>query len=199
MKRHAPATVRNREAIVRVLMQELPESGRVLEIASGSGEHAVFFAEHFPNLDWQPSDTDPDAIASILAYQAEFGGANLAIPMVLNASAPGTWEILGADAIVCINMIHISPWSATEGLFEGAARVLSGKGLPLILYGPFFEQDIEPAASNRAFDEGLRLRNAQWGIRYVEDLDKLAQRNGMVRTSRHEMPANNLTLVYRQN
>lgn len=197
MKKHAPATLRNREAIASVLHDELPRSGVVLEVASGSGEHIVYFADLFANLDWQPSDPDAEALASILAYSAEFEGSNLRLPMVLNASAPDRWEMKGADAIVCINMVHISPWEATVGLFAGAAQLLGGKDMPVILYGPYFEQGVKPAPSNLEFDENLRSRNEQWGIRNVEDLDTLAQAKGLRRTARHEMPANNLMLVYR--
>ena len=197
MKKHAPATLRNREAIAEVLARELPESGLVLEVASGSGEHAVYFAERFPALHWQPSDTDREALASLLAYKAEYHGGNLRLPMVLNAAAPESWEIRAADAIMCINMVHISPWAATEGLFAGAAQILSGTELPLILYGPYFEHDVEPAPSNIAFDESLRSRNAQWGIRDAEDMDALAEERGLFRAARHEMPANNLMLIYR--
>ena len=197
MKKHAPATLRNREAIAQALAEELPESGLVLEVASGSGEHAVFFAGRFAALEWQPSDPAGDAIASIAAYRTEFGGANLRQPLVLDASTPESWEVRSVDAAVCINMVHISDWAATIGLFKGAATVLGGKGLPLILYGPFFEHGIDPVPSNAAFDEGLRARNLAWGIRHVEDLDELAHANGFTRSARREMPANNLMLVYR--
>ncbi|EAQ29432.1 hypothetical protein NAP1_01630 [Erythrobacter sp. NAP1] len=197
MKKHAPATLRNREAIAEVLEKELPPSGRVLEVASGSGEHAVFFAGRFPQLEWQPSDFDREAIASILAYRSDYDGTNLPMPMVLDTQTESEWEIMGVDAIVCINMLHIAPWAATEGLFRGAAQLLSGRNLPLILYGPYFEQDVEATPSNKAFDEGLRARNPEWGIRNAEDLGKLASTHGFARTARYEMPANNLTLVFR--
>ncbi len=197
MKRHAPATLRNRDAIAAVLAKELPPAGTVLEVASGSGEHAVFFSQTFPALNWQPSDPDREAVASILAYRADYARSNLRLPLVLDAQAPANWEVKDVDAIVCINMVHIAPWSATEGLFEGAAQLLGGRDLPLILYGPYFEQGRDPAPSNIAFDESLRTRNEQWGIRDVERMDELAARHGFIRTARHEMPANNLTLVFR--
>ncbi|MHA7819033.1 MAG: DUF938 domain-containing protein [Erythrobacter sp.] len=197
MKKHAPATLRNREAIAEVLALELPTSGCVLEVASGSGEHAVFFSERFPALEWQPSDATREAIASILAYKAEFPDLNLRLPIMLDARAPSDWEVAGADAIVCINMVHISGWEATEGLFEGAARLLGGNGLPLVLYGPYFEQGVERAPSNVAFDESLRSRNAEWGIREVENMDAAGERHGFTRSARYEMPANNLMLIYR--
>lgn len=197
MKQHAPATLRNREAIAEVLARELAGSASVLEIASGTGEHAVYFAECFPGIDWQPSDPDRDALASIIAYRSEYAGTNLLWPLMLDARDPDGWEVRAAEAIVCINMVHISPWEATEGLFAGAARLLGAKGLPLILYGPYFEDGVETAPSNLAFDESLRERNAQWGIRRLEAMDELAARHGFARSARHAMPANNLTLVYR--
>ncbi len=197
MKKHAPATLRNRAAIVDVLGEELPARGVVLEIASGSGEHAVYFADRFPQLEWQPSDPDRDAIASIVAYKAEYVGVNLRLPLLLDACAPGGWEVRSTHAMICINMIHIAPWEAAKGLFAGAAQTLSGKNAPLILYGPYFEQGAEAAPSNLAFDQSLRARNEQWGIRNLEDVDALAAANGFTRTALHFMPANNLMPVYR--
>lgn len=196
LRRHAPATLRNRDAIAAILDRELPRDGTVLEIASGSGEHAVFFAERFPNMVWQPSDPDAEALASIRAYRSDYIGDNLSDPVALDAACPDDWPIGSAQAIVCINMVHISPWEATEGLFAGAADRLD-KGAALILYGPYFESDVDPAPSNLAFDESLRSRDASWGIRKVLQLDRLAAKCGLVRSARHEMPANNLTLVYR--
>lgn len=196
MKRHAPATTRNSEPIAEVLAQELPGTGSVLEIASGTGEHAVFFARRFPALRWLPSDPDLDALDSIGAWAEEAGLANLAAPMLLDARDPH-WPVAEADAILCINMVHISPWVATEGLFAGAARLL-GEGAPLVLYGPYIEDAVETAPSNLEFDASLQARNAEWGLREVSRLDRLASESGFVRTARHEMPANNLTLVYRK-
>ncbi|WP_108786626.1 DUF938 domain-containing protein [Erythrobacter sp. Alg231-14] len=197
MKKHAPATLRNREVIAQALAEELPQDGLVLEVASGSGEHAVFFADRFPMMTWQPSDPNGEAVASIRAYRTEFSGTNLRSPVVLDASMPDHWNAEAVDAIVCINMTHISPWAASVGLFKGAAQILSGKSLPLILYGPYFEHGVEPAPSNIAFDEGLRARNSEWGIRRLADMDALAHANGLTRTARREMPANNVFLVYR--
>lgn len=196
MKKHAPATLRNREAILRVLRNELPEWGVVLEVASGSGEHAVYFADHMRGLEWQPSDPDQQALSSIAAYRAEYDGVNLRAPILLDAAAV-SWPIKRTDAIVCSNMVHISPWEASDGLFQGAAQILSGKDFPLILYGPFFEQGVKPAPSNLDFDASLRSRDQSWGIRRVEDMDALAESNGLKRSERYEMPANNLMLVYR--
>lgn len=196
-KQHAPATLRNREAIAAVLARELPAQGLVLEIAAGTGEHAVFFAERFPALTWQPSDPSPEALASIAAYRADYGGSNCAAPVMLDAAAPGDWPVSDADAILCINMVHISPWEATCGLVSGAARLLGSSGGPLILYGPYLEQGFETAPSNLEFDASLRARNPLWGLREAEALDALAATHGMARTARHAMPANNIMLVYR--
>lgn len=196
LKRHAPATVRNSAAIADVLARELPSAGNVLEVASGTGEHAVFFARRFPQLIWQPSDPDGDALASIGAWADEAGLANLLRPLHLDAAA-GQWPVAQADALVCINMVHISPWEATEGLFAGATRLL-GTGAPLVLYGPYREADIPTAPSNESFDASLKSRNPQWGLRQVESVDRLATRHGFTRSARYAMPANNLTLVYRR-
>lgn len=202
MKRHAPATLRNREAIARVLSVELPKKGTVLEVASGSGEHVVYFAGHFPQLDWQPSDPDPDARNSIRAYTQEYEGSNLRDVIEVDARLPKAWAIPpDIAASVCSNMIHISAYSACTGLFEGSARAAaqseSATGYPVILYGPFFEQGVEPAQSNLAFDLSLKARDPSWGIRDVEKVDTTAREHGFERTARHEMPANNLILVYR--
>ena len=196
MKRHAPATARNSQPLAEVLARELPASGTVLEIASGSGEHAVFMARRFPALDWQPSDCDAEALASVDAWAAEARLANLRPAIALDAAAPD-WPIVSADALLCVNMLHISPWDAAVGLFAGAGRVL-GSGAPLVLYGPFVEPDVETAASNHAFDQSLRQRDPAWGLRSTADLDRLAAGHGMTRTARCAMPANNLVLVYRR-
>jgi hypothetical protein len=196
-KRHAPATQRNRQSIADVLARELPASGRVLEVASGTGEHAVFFAARFPALSWQPSDPDEGALASIAAYREEYQGDNLAAPVLLDAAAPASWPITQAAAILCINMVHISPREASEGLFAGAAQILGGKNLPLILYGPFFEQGVETAPSNLDFDASLKARDSRWGIRDAEKMDSLAASCWLARTARYAIPANNLMLVYR--
>ena len=195
MKRHAPATARNSQPLAEVLAEELPASGLVLEIASGSGEHAVFLARRFPALDWQPSDVDLEALASVDAWAAEAAGANLRPAIALDA-AQANWPIAAADAVLCVNMVHISPWSAAVGLFTGAGRILTS-GAPLVLYGPFIEPGRETAPSNLAFDQSLKQRNSEWGLRNTADLDALAADHGLRRTARHAMPANNLVLVYR--
>ena len=196
MKRHAPATARNSEPLAEVLAGELPNEGLVLEIASGTGEHAVFMARRFPALDWQPSDCATDALHSVDAWAQEAGLANLRPAIALDAAA-GDWPVESAAAVLCVNMVHISPWQATVGLFEGAGRVLAS-GAPLILYGPFLEADVDPAPSNLAFDESLKTRDPAWGLRNVADLDALAEARNLNRTAHHEMPANNLVLVYRK-
>lgn len=195
MKRHAPATARNSEPLAEVLAEELPDRGLVLEVASGSGEHAVFLARRFPALDWQPSDVDPEALASVDAWAAEAAVANLRPAIALDA-AQANWPIAAADAVLCVNMVHISPWSSVVGLFTGAGRILTS-GAPLVLYGPFIEPGRETAPSNLAFDQSLKQRNSEWGLRNTADLDALAADHGLRRTARHAMPANNLVLVYR--
>ncbi len=195
VKRHAPAAARNAEPIAAVLAQELPQQGLVLEIASGTGEHAVFMARRFSQLIWQPSDRDAEGLISIAAWREEAGLANLRTPLALDAGA-SPWPVDGCDAILCINMVHISPWSASEGLMRGAGRLLSA-GAPLILYGPYIEEGVETAASNMAFDASLKLRDPQWGLREVGAMDRLAHENGLYRSARHQMPANNLMLIYR--
>jgi hypothetical protein len=196
LKRHAPATARNSEPLAGVLAEELPASGLVLEIASGSGEHAVFLAQRFPALGWQPSDHDAEALASVDAWAAEGGCANLRPAIALDA-AQAEWPIAAADAVLCVNMVHISPWDAAVGLFAGAGRILAS-GAPLVLYGPFIEPEQETAPSNLAFDQSLKQRNSEWGLRNTADLDRLAADHGLRRTARHAMPANNLVLVYRR-
>ncbi|WP_255573980.1 DUF938 domain-containing protein [Erythrobacter sp. SCSIO 43205] len=202
-KRHAPATLRNREAIARVLSAELPKKGTVLEVASGSGEHVVFFAKTFPHLDWLPSDPDLDAQNSIRAYTKEYEGTNLRDVTGIDASVPKAWAIPHKiAATVCINMIHISAYASCTGLFAGSARLAEqssgGSGFPLILYGPFFEHGVAPAESNLAFDLSLKARNPNWGIRDAEKVDATARAHGFERAARYEMPANNLMLIYRK-
>lgn len=196
MKRHAPATTRNSAAIAEVLAKELPATGTVLEIASGSGEHALYFARAFPQIIWQPTDFDSEALESIAEWRTEAGLSNIAAPFQLDAGA-SRWPVEAADAIFCCNMIHISPWSATKGLFAGAERVLPSSG-KLILYGPFLESDVETAPSNLQFDQSLNGRNPAWGLRQLKDLDTLAALHRMRRAQRYTMPANNLTLVYQK-
>ncbi len=194
----APAASRNRDPILEALRTHLPEMGLVLEIAAGSGEHALHFASALPpNLQWLPTDADPDAVASIVAWRAHGGSPNLLAPLRLNAADPASWPVSRADAVVCINMVHISPWAATEGLIAGAAGVLPSGGL-LFLYGPFLEPGVETEPSNMDFDLSLKGRNPAWGLRCVDDVSALGRLQGLTLQTRLEMPANNLTLVYRK-
>lgn len=195
-KRVAPATARNRDAISAVLKDILPESGAVLEVASGTGEHIVHFAGAFPHIIWHPSDYDDVGLASIAAWIAESGLSNIEHPIRIDASA-ANWPIDDVNAILCINMIHIAPWSACEGLFAGAGRLLRA-GSPLFLYGPFREADVPLTESNQAFDASLKARDSAWGLRYVEDIVPLAARHGLYLVQRLAMPANNLSLVFRK-
>ena len=194
-RRSAPAVSRNRKPIAEVLADWLPSAGTVLEVASGTGEHAVWFAERFPNLTWQPSDTHPDAQASIDAWRKASGLSNIAEPLTIDASSRD-WPIERANAVLNINMAHISPWAASIGLIAGAARVLPGGG-PLILYGPWLKDDIETAASNVAFDADLKARDPQWGLRRVEDFAAAASVQGFELAEWRQMPANNLMLLFR--
>ena len=194
-KRHAPATERNREAILAVLRAQLPARGTVLEVASGTGEHAAFFAPALAPLVWQPSDPDPELRRSIAAHAAEAGCATLRDPLDLDATA-GAWPLEAADAVVCCNMIHIAPWAAALGLLAGAGRILPPGG-PLILYGPFLV-DGETAESNRNFDASLRARNPDWGVRELREVEGEAVRQGLSLAETVAMPANNLSVVFRK-
>jgi SAM-dependent methyltransferase len=218
-RRSAPAALRNREPIAEVLREWLPQSGLVLEIASGTGEHAVYFAERFPALEWQPSDVHPDAIASIEAWRESAELPNIRPPLVLDAASP-EWPIRQADALLGIkmdsdscdgpkaaeeggfdvvlnlNMVHISPWSAALGLLDGGARVLK-RGGALVLYGPWLQAGVKTAPSNLAFDQQLRARDPEWGLRGVEDFDAAASKRGFALEQTRAMPANNLMLLFR--
>ncbi len=195
MKQHAPATERNREPIREVLARALPPSGTVLEIASGSGEHAVAFARAFPTITWQPTDADERALASIAAWRDEAALPNLAAPLPLDVTSP--WPLDRADAIVCINMVHIAPWDAALALFAGAAQLLP-PGAPLFLYGPYRFGGTFTAPSNAAFDASLRARDPRWGVRDVDDLRAAAAANGLTLHEIVALPANNHALVFRR-
>lgn len=194
IRRRAPAAARNVEPIGDVLADWLPATGLVLEIASGTGEHALAFARRFPNLDWQPSDPDPEALASIAAWQAD-GPANLRPPLQLDVCG-AQWPLDRADTILCVNMVHISPWETSLGLLDGAERLLPA-GAPLILYGPWLEAEVEPAPSNLAFDRDLRARDPRWGLRLVEDFAVEAASRGFILAERYAMPSNNLMLRFK--
>jgi hypothetical protein len=196
--RSSPAALRNREPILAVLQKHLPpRDAHVLEIAAGTGEHAVFMAQKLPHLVWQPSDPDAANRASIAAYREDGNLANLRAPIELDTTA-ATWPVQSCDAIFCANMVHIAPWAATVGLLAGAKRTLPPSGV-LILYGPFFEDDVPTAASNLAFDADLRTRNPAWGIRRLADVAAAAAAAGFNAPQRVAMPANNLCLVFVRN
>ncbi len=194
-RRFAPATLRNRDPILSVLGRVLPARGVVLEIASGSGEHAIYFAESLPALTWQPSDPSAAARASIAAWAAQAGLRNVLPPVALDAAA--VWPVDVSDAVVCINMVHIAPWEACVGLLRGAARVLS-PGAPLVLYGPYRVAGAHTAPSNAAFDEDLRGRDPRWGVRDLEAVVAEAQAHGIAHVETVAMPANNLAVVFRR-
>jgi SAM-dependent methyltransferase len=196
MKRHAQATERNREPLLAVLREVLPASGTLLEIASGTGQHAVFFARAFPGLRWQPTDMEPESLESIAAWRAEESLPNLLPPLVLDASSD-TWPVSSADVILNVNMIHISPWASCQGLMRGAGRVLAPGGC-LVMYGPYFVEGRETAPGNLAFDASLRERNAAWGVRQLGAVTAEAARHGLERERVVDMPSNNLTLVFRR-
>ncbi|HEV2678289.1 MAG TPA: DUF938 domain-containing protein [Aliidongia sp.] len=195
-RRFAPATERNRAPILELLTRVLPPAGLVLEIASGTGEHAAFFARRLPHLSWQPTDIDAAARASIVAWTAEAGLDNVRPPLALDA-AQSNWPIDRADAIVAVNMIHIAPWAAAVGLLGGAARILA-VGAPLILYGPFKRDGRHTAPSNEAFDQNLRRQDPSWGVRDLETVVETAHAAGLALTETAPMPANNLGLVFRR-
>ena len=189
----SPAALRNRDPIAGIVADVLPRSGLVLEIASGTGEHVAHFARRFAHLNFQPSDPDADARASIAAYAAGEALPNLRPPLELDAAA-AEWPITLADAVLAINMVHISPWAATEGLIAGAARILTPGGL-LYLYGPYRREGVPTAPSNEAFDDSLKARNPAWGLRSLEVVAALAASNALVLKTVIEMPANNLSLI----
>jgi SAM-dependent methyltransferase len=200
MKRFAPATERNREPILEALLKVLPERGLVLEVASGTGQHAVFFAgklaEARPDLVWQPSDPDPESLASIEAWRQEAELENVRPALKLDATKLD-WDVDHADAVVCINMIHIAPWAACAGLMRGAARLLD-PGSPLVLYGPFCFDGAFTAPSNAVFDASLRASDPAWGVRDLVDVTALAGSFGLAREAVIDMPANNHVVVFRR-
>jgi SAM-dependent methyltransferase len=195
-RRFAPAVARNKAAITEVLARHLPAAGLVLEIASGSGEHALHFAAHFPALSFQPTDPDAAALASIAAWRAEAQLPNLLLPLMLDVMADA-WPVQKADAVLCINMIHIAPWEATAALMRGAARVLPRDGI-LFLYGPFKQSGQHTAPSNAEFDAGLRAQDARWGVRDLEAVAEIASAAGFAAPVVEAMPANNLSVIFRR-
>lgn len=195
-RRRAPATERNRAPIAAVIGPLLPAGATILEVASGTGEHAAYFAGLFPDRIWQPSDCDEAALASIAGWRDQARLANLRAPLRLDAAAV-EWPEVRADAILCVNMVHISPWGATEGLMRGAGRLLA-PGAPLILYGPYLRAGRPTAPSNLAFDASLKARDPEWGLREVAAVAAEAAACGMDFERLFEMPANNLILLFRR-
>ncbi|CAN7672888.1 DUF938 domain-containing protein [Paraburkholderia sp. SIMBA_054] len=196
LRQHAPSAERNREPILAVLERVLPATGTVLEIASGTGQHAIHFAAALPHLVWQPSDLDDEARASIAAWTAHSGLDNVRPPLALDVR-DASWGIEAAAAIVCINMIHISPWASAQALIGGAGRLL-GPGGVLFLYGPYRRGGAHTAPTNAAFDEQLQRRNPAWGVRDMEAVVALADAAGFDADEPVEMPANNFSLVFRK-
>ena len=195
-KRDAPATARNREPILEVLARWLDGPRRVLEIASGTGQHAVFFAERMPAISWQPSDVDASYLDSITSWAEEAGLSNLAPPIVLDATS-ASWPVDPVDAVFNANMIHIAPWAVAAGLLAGAGRVLVPGGL-LFLYGPFRVGGAHTAPSNAAFDESLRARDPEWGVRDLERVIDTAAASGLEHVETNALPANNQLIVFRR-
>ena len=195
-RRSAPHVARNAAPIAGVLREILPERGLVLELASGTGEHILHFAREFPRLLWQPSDPEPAALRSIEAWRADSGLFNLLPPVSLDVRA-AEWPVAQADALLCINMIHISPWAATAGLMRGAGKLLA-PGAPLYLYGPYRRAGVETAPSNEAFDASLRERDPEWGLRELEAVAAEAELHGLALERVVEMPANNISAVFRK-
>lgn len=204
----SPAADRNKGPILEVLQQLLPASGRALELASGTGQHAAWFGAGLPGWTWQPTEANPSALPTIAAWVGQSQVHNVRAPCLLDVMEPD-WpsddETLASafdhpfDLIFCANLLHISPWSTCEGLMGGAQRMLARPGGQLILYGPFLEDGMQTAPGNLGFDESLRLQNPVWGLRHREAVEETAQRHGLQRTRRIEMPANNLLLVFAHN
>jgi SAM-dependent methyltransferase len=195
MKQCWPAPERNKDPILAVLKRVLPRRGEVFEVASGSGQHVAYFARELPALTFQPSDIDPENLASIRAWVREVGLPNLREPLALDVLADD-WGVGSVDALFNANMIHIAPWECCLALLRGAARHLRPEGV-LVMYGPFRVGGAHTAPSNESFDAGLRARDPRWGVRELEDVVSEAARLGLSFVERVEMPANNQSLVFR--
>lgn len=191
---YSPSAARNRDPILATLRRHLPPRGLVLEVASGSGEHALHLAAVLPSLTFQPSDANPEARASIAAWIEASGLANIRPPLALDAAAPD-WPIDAADVVLCINMIHIAPWAACLGLVAGAAHVLRQGGM-LALYGPFKREGRHTGPGNESFDADLRARDPAWGLRDLEAVAALAAGHGFGPPVVEPMPADNLTVLF---
>ena len=197
MKLFSAAAERNKAPFAQVLKTVLPETGLVLEIAGGTGQHAAFMSAQFPNLQWQPAERHERELASMHMYREESGLENFLPPVQIDVFDQ-PWAVEQADAMVCMNMIHISPWDATLKLLDGASRALS-TGAPLCLYGPYRRKDQPTAESNEGFDQSLKSRDPSWGLRYLEDVSREAKERGFELTLIQPMPANNLTVVFTRN
>ena len=195
-KRYSPACERNKDVILDVLRDIMPSTGKILEIACGPGQHSVHFAAGLPGVEWQPSDIDPTSITSTLAWRAEADVPNLLDPIILDATEP-EWPLTQADGIICCNMIHISPWTVTLGLLDGAARILPNDGI-LYTYGPYKVGGKHTAPSNEAFDQSLRSQNSEWGVRNLDDVALEARRRGLHLVKTIKMPANNFSVIYKK-
>ena len=200
-KRYAPAVQRNKDPIFRVLKGYLPQQGNILEIASGSGEHCVYFASRLPEHMFYPADAEENALASIEAHRKQSRLGNIKPAQKLDVQTPFWWKDLCSNicfgAVLCINMVHIAPWEAAKGLMSGASKCLNPEGL-LVLYGPYFEESVRPAPTNIDFDRSLKSKNPEWGIRDISDMIALGRQNSLELYARHEMPANNLTLIFKR-
>ncbi len=195
-RRHAPAAERNRGPILEVLRRLVPERARVLEVASGTGQHAAFFAAALPGTRWQPSEADGSAFASIAAWAASEGALGMSEPVLLDAAA-APWPVGTFDVVYCANLLHIAPWSACLGLLRGAERHLAPGGL-LVLYGPFRVDGGHTSASNAAFDRSLRAQDPRWGVRDLRDVEARAAERGLHLVEKAAMPANNLVVAFRR-
>lgn len=192
----APAAERNKQLILEVLARVLPTRGLVLEIGSGTGQHVAHFAQALPALDFQPSEMDVARHASIAAWVGAGGLSNVRPPIAIDVTAR-PWSVSAADAVVCINVIHIAPWEATLALMAGAGTILPAGGV-LVTYGPYLRSGAHTAQSNEAFDASLRARNPRWGVRGIDQVAQAAGSEGLVLEEVVAMPANNFTLVWRK-
>lgn len=195
-KRTAPSSERNREPILDVLKDVVPESGLVLEIACGTGQHAVYFAEAFPQITWVPSDVDQEILLSAAAWRTDSGLENIAQPIFIDVTSEN-WPIAAANMVYSANMIHIAPWEVCIGLLDGAARILPEGGI-LFMYGPYKVGGKHTAPSNEEFDRSLRSRDPSWGIRNLDDVALEARRRGLHLIKTVNMPANNFSVIYRK-
>jgi len=208
MHQHSPAAERNQAVILAELLRCLPAQGRLLEIASGTGQHAAYCAAALPGWHWQPSDPDVGALQSIAGWREQAAAPGLQPPLQLDVLQPrwpiesleslesiNTVEAQRWDAIFCANMLHIAPWACCAGLMRGAGRLLAADG-QLITYGPYRVKGEATAPSNEAFDASLRSRNAGWGLRWLHEVAAEAAAAGLALQHRVAMPANNLLLVF---